>query len=198
MSSIPLPAGQQIYRKIGGVEYSGVFDGTHYCFMDVQYKTPSAVAMAMANHHYKDTKPHYTNGWNVMYIKKISKVGDDCTIIDYIYLTNLRPVIPTRPRKPKAEPKPKEEPKPKGEPKQWEHSAHKDIYPEKAETNAALAVLGLTRDIFSTSTPEDIRKAVRKAYPAMALRYHPDKGAGNEEMMMRINAAYDVLYQFHA
>ena len=205
-----LSAGQQFYRKIGGVEYSGVFDGTNFVYATAKYTSPSAVAMAMANAHYKDTKPHYINGWNVIYIKNITTLPDGA-VIHIIYLKALRTVTPKRPRdstkpkterKPKAAPKPESPPKPKSPPKP--EPEPEDAPPPPREYHTAreiddmLEVLGLTRIIIGASA--DKRKTIRAAMRAAALRHHPDKvGAmGNGDMMKRINAAYDALIDLYA
>ena len=59
------------------------------------------------------------------------------------------------------------------------------------ETDAA-KLLGLEGEI----TPEIVKAAYKRA----AMKYHPDRNAGNEKvvenMMKAINAAYDVLKEF--
>jgi len=181
-----MQAGQQFFRKLGGVEYQGVFDGTHFCYGSAKHATPSAAAMAIANAHYADTKPHHINGWNVLYIKTAQGRN--------VYLKELRADTPTRPR---AEPKPKAERKPKAAEEPEDAPPPHCPRLTRAQEDAMLALLGLTRDIIDVAA--DKCKIVCAAFRKMAIRYHPDKvGAAGEEQMKIISAAYTTLCDIYA
>jgi hypothetical protein len=189
MSGIPIGT---IYRDLGGKTYSGHYDGKDYIFEGIHCSSISGWAMTVANHHFKDTVPHYINGWNVVYILRGGSK---------VYAKTLRTKEPKpRPRTPpkaRAAPKP---PKKDRKPKPAAEDYAPPPPPPRAfgDLERHLAALDLT--MFELMTAMDKMKVIKAARRTMSLRFHPDKvgAAVGEEQMKRINVAYEYLSELYA